>query len=927
MDLSLQLSSVLAELALCHTATADTSRRAAAFATAARQPVPEAEQPALCRAFSSAGSQMAQLGGQLIAALQGAAVLGSLQSEGRAVVATCTRFLIACQVVRTGAQLCTALGGAAPTSAFQQSVVLLLGCGRELLAVVAAMEAPLDGSNEPVAVLVWEVLSQQLQAMLELWQLGAASLADVAPPDAFVSWLGCAVGAVRTLNAPLLDKGKAPPADCLSPLLGLSILFLDEARKVDAYRDALRHDATLPASLLAAAEPGLPTAAVALALPAEQRPPGLSWQLAGRLAAVMGCGELSDALEARLMTGGGSRSSTSRSGAPRGASTSSSATSASGGVTTTAQRLLSSVVRLLELAAQERGEEAETELEQKAVLVSACSHLHSATAEQQSSGTWRCGEGHMRLMRTLRKALVQMPHALRLSWGSPLIWLPLGLGQQQPQCPAEPSLAEQGLRGAGLSDAWTCVPLLLHTICLGRGSTQGSQQQPALVGSLADVEEWCAAAAGALCALPQVETMAELVQRPGAQADVLPGLMGAPGRLATQIATVADDAAVLTTHGGKTALLRANGQALWAAWAAATQLHAALCRCTHWLAGGAAQHLPDLEAKRLDVLIWVADAARGARAYGMAWDRAAPADDPARELITRQAQAVGAATWEAVQVLAAGHQGALLRQPTHCAVLIRALATAAELGPATVGGHPELLRSLQEALPCLPQGQPRERACSAVLHAAARSPHLAVSLLAAGLLESVVQGSQAAAPVRAPAGAPDFSLFAAASTLIGALNTLCKEGQAVGAGDSGTNTDSGSQGSGGAAGGAAAGAVAGADSQACRQWVGQAAAVLSTAVDRFTDTAPYHAQASLRLEELLRRLLPPASALAAALQEWWALPEQTAAARLEAAQAAAARSCANLRCPNLGLEGGAAAGQGVGCKRCSLCRTACYCGE
>lgn len=70
-----------------------------------------------------------------------------------------------------------------------------------------------------------------------------------------------------------------------------------------------------------------------------------------------------------------------------------------------------------------------------------------------------------------------------------------------------------------------------------------------------------------------------------------------------------------------------------------------------------------------------------------------------------------------------------------------------------------------------------------------------------------------------------------------------------------------------------------------------------------------------------------AQPLAAALRQWWALPDQVAAARLEAAHAAAARSCAHLRCPSLGLEGGAAAGQGVGCKRCSGCRVAYYCSE
>jgi hypothetical protein len=47
---------------------------------------------------------------------------------------------------------------------------------------------------------------------------------------------------------------------------------------------------------------------------------------------------------------------------------------------------------------------------------------------------------------------------------------------------------------------------------------------------------------------------------------------------------------------------------------------------------------------------------------------------------------------------------------------------------------------------------------------------------------------------------------------------------------------------------------------------------------------------------------------------------------LELAQAAAARSCAYLRCANLADEGGPAVGQGAGSQRCSKCRVAWYCG-
>ena len=62
--------------------------------------------------------------------------------------------------------------------------------------------------------------------------------------------------------------------------------------------------------------------------------------------------------------------------------------------------------------------------------------------------------------------------------------------------------------------------------------------------------------------------------------------------------------------------------------------------------------------------------------------------------------------------------------------------------------------------------------------------------------------------------------------------------------------------------------------------------------------------------------------LAELLQQVWDLPEQQEAARLATAQVAATRSCAYLRCANVGGGGGPAAGEGDGSSRCSACRVA-----
>ena len=81
--------------------------------------------------------------------------------------------------------------------------------------------------------------------------------------------------------------------------------------------------------------------------------------------------------------------------------------------------------------------------------------------------------------------------------------------------------------------------------------------------------------------------------------------------------------------------------------------------------------------------------------------------------------------------------------------------------------------------------------------------------------------------------------------------------------------------------------------------------------------APDHneAGASLTAGEL-HSLLRAVEAVADAMLHFWALPEQAAAARLEAARAAGGRRCANLRCAN--PQGG------LPRKKCGQCGTR-YC--
>ena len=74
--------------------------------------------------------------------------------------------------------------------------------------------------------------------------------------------------------------------------------------------------------------------------------------------------------------------------------------------------------------------------------------------------------------------------------------------------------------------------------------------------------------------------------------------------------------------------------------------------------------------------------------------------------------------------------------------------------------------------------------------------------------------------------------------------------------------------------------------------------------------------ASVAAGGLRRGVLPHARQLAGALLDWWRRPGAQQEQQLEAALAAATRSCAYLRCANLSGSSGPAAGSGKGSKRC-----------
>ncbi|PRW60632.1 ankyrin repeat and MYND domain-containing [Chlorella sorokiniana] len=88
-----------------------------------------------------------------------------------------------------------------------------------------------------------------------------------------------------------------------------------------------------------------------------------------------------------------------------------------------------------------------------------------------------------------------------------------------------------------------------------------------------------------------------------------------------------------------------------------------------------------------------------------------------------------------------------------------------------------------------------------------------------------------------------------------------------------------------------------------------------------TSPAP-PAQQLAQLQTLLPLAMQLAEHLAAYCQQVDRQPEE----QLVRARADATRSCAYLRCANVGAEGGPSAGQGLGSMRCGACRAVWYCG-
>ncbi|KAL4439769.1 hypothetical protein ABPG75_002770 [Micractinium tetrahymenae] len=748
---------------------------------AAGLPLPEAERPALRSALIAAGSRLQRLGPRLQRDCDATNQFAQFSSAlKRAAAAIC--------LARAVAALCRLLGNAEASQAVQRSVALLLVWGRRMLQGAAAV----DGIS---AISAAQLLADQLRLMADFWVLGPAHMAGLAPPAELLPWLSAAVNVAAAVTRP----GAPLPIDCLAPLARVSanLLGVDLSFTAEGYTPALQDNPALAARLVALLEPGLPAAAVALALPAEQRPGGFTWQLAAELTCVLAGDGLDAALQSHLGIASGSGGASTSSGTS-GSSGSSSRSAA-------AQRLLSAATLLLELAVQRQVEAAEPGPHSvllcncSALLGRVCRHLYAAVKAGQDQGAWRRGEDELCMIRCLRKALALVPLVLQLVSSGVLDQLPQpgrqpAHEQARQEGPPErlpgDSPAEWAQAAAKACSALTNVPNLLYGLCSPENAPtpqRAAQREPfPLLDSLAGVPEWCAAALAALRAVPLCAALLHPVQPAGerAAATMEPPRAHTLDLMASISLRVAVGTAVSCEACVRSSLVMASAtaEAVRAAHGALRALHSALCRLAHWAAAGGGSGLPTLQRDWRQLLPALASS-HSAPGLLAVWHHTqglqewVPAPD-SRSQTARTAQAAAAATWEAVHALVAGQESQLLQRPQVCVELAGCLGDVAASGPAAVAGCPQLLALLQAAL----QGAPQEQRAVAgmrqsTLRVCVPAPRLCAGLLGSGEMTSLLAAGLASRS--ALGGRQGPAQAGAANRLLQALCGLQVEGRRV----------------------------------------------------------------------------------------------------------------------------------------------------
>ncbi|KAI7839143.1 hypothetical protein COHA_007146 [Chlorella ohadii] len=423
---------------------------------------------------------------------------------------------------------------------------------------------------------------------------------------------------------------------------------------------------------------------------------------------------------------------------------------------------------------------------------------------------------------------------------------------------------------------------------------ESTRPAPAMA-AVQDLPAWLRAAAAALRWLPSVFAIWEREQ---------PSRVGSSVR--THSSEAANVAVLLAVNVGWSTYAGMDlPDAGWAACSAEQQaeclaglweLHTVACRVAHAvLAGVVSRHLVSQivhDTQQLFQLVeppFVAASAMCASTEGVG----AALPPEAARCLPAMAVAYSEALFSILDACAAAEEEISTLRAT---LLLGGIATALLWGPPALANDVRLQAAAAKCLGLVPQADMLQ-GCdeTKLLELAAKSPRVAAVLVAEGLPDKVLQAAQASLV--------DSNIqLTWRQRMMPALNQLLTAAE-------GADQQSAAAGEPGAA----AAAVA------------EAAATVDRAIHGIR-TYPASTASIAQLLHVSASWLPPARRLAAALLAWWRRPEAQPAAALELAQAAAARSCAYLRCANLGGEGGPAAGQGDGSLRCSACHVVWYCG-
>ncbi|KAI7844719.1 hypothetical protein COHA_001807 [Chlorella ohadii] len=636
-----------------------------------------------------------------------------------------------------------------------------------------------------------------------------------------------------------------------------------------AHKQQLLDNEELCIQLFDVLQPAMPALAVSLQLPRERRPADCSWRSAAALAAFIACMPVSPRATQLLLAqdADGSRSSRMLQAAAQLLQHAPWVV----GSAEPQQAASATVAAVMRWAAQAEADEEEEseELLTDGSLFSVAhfiGQLGWAVERQRDSMAEQSAAGfsaHARHRRTAHQLLAAVP-----SIGCLL----------RRTADAPLSDAPLDVRVEVYGAAAAVLMLLTEVLCPGesRSDLQASgsaaatrqPQAPAALSTLADLASWYTGTAAMLGWLPALADL-EPVQHSAASGEAREGIVAACELLVTRMG----EAARLTTKrsqqlagsSGTVVLPQAEACSLLTA---VSQLAAVGCRAVHFAVAGGSERRPCLADHVLhellrDMLCWLCVLARAA-ADG------SPAGLEQRLRVLRTACL---AHWEAVQALL--EQGYELAGMSAYA-LVEELAVLIMGGPPALAISPAIQALLSEAVPRLQQ---------------ANKAQVAAVMLASGLMDAVVrdlidlaspeggrgEGAQQAGQIMSQEIQPllDSLLMAAAAAGLDPAKEL--------------------------------------------------------AVAYRTAFKPAAVLTSRSLAHVFRRtvqsqVLPPARRAATALLAWWRRPEAQPAAALELAQAVAARSCAYLRCANLGGEGGLAAGQGAGSQRCSACRAVWYCG-